>query len=124
MRKLLAAAVFLLPAASYADTSTRPVSWWMNHPTELRQMIAACQDNAALANTAQCMNAQAAAAGRRARGNNPDLSAMLADPRYWSANPIARDGELVNCRNGTSMLPQFCRAAAQSALQDMRRTSR
>ena len=122
MRSIIAAAVFLLPAAASAGAA-RSISWFMAHPTEMRQTIAACQDSSELANTATCINAEAAAAGLRARATaGPrDLVAMLSDPRYWSANPIARDGELVNCRNGTSMLPQFCRAAAQSAMQDRSR---
>jgi hypothetical protein len=119
MRKVIAAAMLLLPVAARADQPpAMPVSWWMAHPAELHRVIPLCQDNSRLANTATCVNAEAAAAGLRAQRTYVDFASMFSDPRYWSANPIARDGELVNCRNGTSLLPQYCKYAAQSALQD------
>lgn len=118
MRKLVAAALFLLPVVAHADRaeSVHPVSWWMAHPAELRQVLALCHDNAAYARTATCGNAEAAASGLEAR-NAPDLASLLRDPRYWSANPIARAGELAKCRSGTSMFAADCPAVSQSALQ-------
>jgi|SRR5271166_4858280 len=120
MRKIILAAALLLPVSAVADEAAHPISWWRAHPAELRRIIPICQDNSQLANTATCVNAEAAAAGLHAR-NTPNLAAMLADPRYWSANTFARDAELVNCRNGSSMYPADCVAAAQSALQDLQR---
>lgn len=122
MRKIIAAIALLIPVSAHADRAppAQPVSWWKAHPAELRRMVALCEDNNQLARTANCANAEAATAGLRAQSNYIDLRSMISDPRYWSANPIARDAELSRCASGTSMLPQYCKYAAQSALQDRR----
>jgi len=119
MRKIILSIAILLPVAAMAD-EVRPVSWWMAHPAELHRIIPVCQDNAQLARTATCVNAEAATAGLRARNTYVDLASMFADPRYWSANHVARAATIAECRAGTSMHPEFCSAAAQSELQDIR----
>jgi len=118
MRIIAIAAVVLPPVMAHAD-GARPISWWMAHPAEIQRVLPVCHDNAELANTATCENVEAASIGLRAR-ERPDFSAMFSDTRYWSANPIARDAEISRCANGTSMLPQYCRFAAESALQEMK----
>ena len=118
--KTLYTALLLLPAlTAQADTVIHPVSWWMAHPAELRQVLAACHDNGAYARTATCGNAEAAASGLQAR-NPPDLASLLKDPRYWSANPIARAGAYAQCRAGTSTYAAECPAIARSVLQDLK----
>nr|WP_294566811.1 EexN family lipoprotein [uncultured Rhodopila sp.] len=119
MRKIIAAALLLLPVAAYADQPpAMPVSWWMAHPAERNRIIRQCQDNSRLARTANCVNAEAAGQGLRAQSTYVDLRAMVMDPRYWSANSIARDAELSRCAARRSLYPADCAPAAQSALQD------
>jgi hypothetical protein len=121
MRKIIAVVALLSPGASHAGSPpAMPASWWMAHPAELRQVIRLCEDNNQLARTPTCANAEAATAGLNAKRTYVDFAAMFSDTRYWSANPVARDAELSRCAAGTSLQPQFCKYAAQSALQDRR----
>lgn len=119
MRLSLAAAALFIPITAQAETIAKSISYFMAHPAELRQTMTVCHDNSQYANTPTCINVEAASIGLRAR-QQPDFSALFTDPRYWSANPVARDNEIARCANGTSMLPQYCRYAAQSALDDTR----
>jgi len=124
MRRIILAAALLMPIATNAEEPAHPVSWFMAHPAEMHRIIPVCQDNAQLSRTATCVNAEAAAAGLRSRNTYVDLNSMLADPRYWSANTIARAAQLAECRAGTATHQSDCRAAAQSALQDIRSGTR
>lgn len=114
--------IFAAPLAAQAERSAvKPISYYMAHESELRQIMRACHDSAAYANTATCANVEAAAAGLSAQRNNPDLTSLLNDPRYWSMNPVARDGFLTNCQQGKVRDVALCRAVGQSALQEIRR---
>lgn len=120
MRALTVAAL-LVPVAALADPApiAKSVSYFEAHLQELRATLSICHDNAQFADTPTCQNAEAAASGLKAR-RGPDLATMLSDPRYWSANPIARDGLLLQCQLGTAMEPRFCKPASQSALADLK----
>jgi len=122
MRKTMTAALLLLPLAAHADRPpvAQPISWWKAHPHELAETLAVCRDNFQFARTPTCSNAEAASIALHDRAY-PNLNAMLNDERYWSANPIARESFLVQCQLGTAMTPQFCKAAARSALSAMDR---
>lgn len=119
MRKLLLVVVlFPLAAHAQAPQPARPISWFKVHLADLAVTLSVCRDNSQYANTPTCVNAQAAATGLRG-DRSINLNALLSDPRYWSANPLAREGLLAQCQLGTAMEPRLCKYAAQSALSSM-----
>lgn len=110
----------------------RDVPWYMAHPTVMQQTLNVCGSNAAYADTADCRNANSAGAGllgqaysnanRRALARNPALD--IHSPAYWSANPIARDGLLIQCRRrgpGDDLAYPYCAVASQSKLGELGR---
>jgi hypothetical protein len=115
-----------------SPVTPRDVRWYTAHPSVMDQTLAVCYGNAAYANTADCQNANAASAGLlgqaysnandRAFTRNPALD--IRNPAYWSANPIAREATLAQCRRrgpGDEMAYPYCGVASQSRLSDLGR---
>lgn len=119
MKTIIAASMAML-ACSQAHADIKDVRWYMDHPNDLRMTLEVCHSAAQYAQTPTCANAESASAGRMAQ-NAPNLDALLRDPRYWSLNPIARDGFLLQCRNGTALMPKYCGAAGSSLSQEIGR---
>lgn len=129
MRAALALAVIAFPLAARAQT--RDVPYFINHAAEGRATVQACRANAAYSKLPTCRNAERAASLSDLqqvielhRAGAQQAAAMPFDPAYWSRNPIARAGELEQCRRqapGDEMALPYCKAAAASALRDIAR---
>lgn len=128
MRAALIAATMLIPFAAAAQPVTpHDVHWYMEHPDILYKTLRVCHSNSAYASTPDCDNAERAGNGldarRYAHHSGVGMIAMT-DPAWWSANPFVRSGVLMQCQRrapGDELVFPYCKAAAQSALQDLSR---
>lgn len=139
MRYLALILAVAIPAVASAQSdydpmrspvTPRDVRWYMGHPTVMSQTLRVCGSNAAYADTPDCQNANSASAGimgqvyaqanQRSMASNPALD--IQNPAYWSANPIAREGILTQCRRrgpGDDLVAPYCGAAARSKLNSL-----
>jgi hypothetical protein len=128
MRKTILLAVVALPFAALAQEPARDVAYFIRHRAEATATVRVCRDNASYSRLPTCRNAERAMAmsdvqqlAELHRQGAREASNLLYDPAYWSANPMARAGELAQCRRGApadQMMMPYCQAAAASALHD------
>jgi hypothetical protein len=131
VRKSTLLAAIALPFAASAQEPTRDVAYFIRHRVEATATVKVCRDNASYGRLPTCRNAERAMAmsdvqqlAELHRQGAREASNMLYDPAYWSANPMARAGELEQCRRGAPadrMMMPYCQAAAASALHDSAR---
>ena len=125
MRLTLLATVVLLPGLAFAQQRQQvlhDIPWYSAHTAERNATLKFCHASADRVDMADCQNAEAAATGAMVDGSAAQgLTAMLNSPAYWTANPIARAGELQQCAHpnvpGNQMALPYCNAARQSAGQ-------
>ena len=121
------ALLVLLPGAALAQQpqsrALHDKSWYEAHPAERRATIRICENDASYSALPDCINAEAAdgVASRREQQGRRQIGEKgawigydpLMDPDWWRANPIARDGQLIQCmrnRPGDPSL-RYCAAA-------------
>jgi hypothetical protein len=124
------AAAFLIPLAAQAQTlppqprALHDKAWYSSHPAERDATLRICHSDASFGDLYDCLNAEAAAGlSRFSEGKNSQRrwsssEQMLHDPEFWRQNPIARDGELIQCARrgpGDEMALPYCAAAAAAA---------
>ena len=116
----------LLSGSAWAQTSNalHDIPWYVAHTAAREATLSWCHQDSSRADSFDCQNAQAAAAGTMFRDTgNRDPNDMMS-PAYWTANPIARAGVLRGCarpRPGNAMNQPYCGAASYSAANDPRR---
>lgn len=109
----------------------RSVPWYEEHGGERVVTIRLCRNDERFARLAECANAELAqnrvdartranAAGLNGRRRTPTIDEVMADPRYWAQNRVARAGVLAECASGGGMghSARECAAARAGAAMD------
>lgn len=107
------------------------IPWYQTHGGERAVTLRLCRNDERLARLADCANAELAqnrvdsrdranAAGLNGRRRTPTIDEVLADPRYYAQNRIARAGVLAECASGGGMghSARECAAARAGAAMD------
>lgn len=118
-------------APAYAQPAPRSIPWYEAHGGERVVTIRVCRDDERLARLAECANAELAqnrvdartranAAGLNGRRHVPTIDEVMADPRYFAQNRVARAGVLAECASGGGMghTAKDCAAARAGAAMD------
>ena len=115
---LLAILSLLASAPAWAQPAAlHNIHWYVEHTAAREATLTWCHQDSSHADSFDCQNAQAAAAGVMFRDiGNRDLNDMMS-PAYWTANPLARTGVLRACarrKPGDEMQYPYCGAASAS----------
>lgn len=79
----------------------RTVTWFANHPAQMRGVLRICRDNAGVANrNPNCINADEAQTivAQRELAVAGDVGSPLS-PRYWQTHPTERRQQLWICQS-------------------------
>jgi hypothetical protein len=115
------------PSAWTQPAALHDIPWYVGHSAARETTLTWCHQDSSRADSFDCQNAQAAAAGTMFRDTgNRDPNDMMS-PAYWSANPLARAGVLLACvrrQPGNEMQLRYCGPASYSAAHDPRLAAR
>ena len=116
-------AIALLMSSAWAvepapSSAPHTVTWYADNPQSRARVELLCLDNPGqLGSNADCINAHQAAiviAAREARARTAPLNPN--NPGFWSADPEARQNQLLLCRRNPGL--QFCEVAKRSLMAE------
>ena len=124
MRAALVLVLVLVPVVAVAkQPALHDIAWYKANDKARLLTLRMCHGNASLQSASDdCENAERAEATAVFKGTNKHPLSYLYNPAYWTANPLARLGELNACNHaedpGNAMSLPFCAAARQSQSEE------